>query len=504
MTTSVVFEAVLHLATPINIGFIVLGVTLGILFGSIPGFTGSNTVAIMLPFTLTMSPEIAIVFLSCLYVGANYGGAIPAVLINTPGTAGATATVLDAYPMSKKGEASKALGISILASVCGGLFSATLIVLLLEPIGDFAFQFGNREIFVLGLFGLSAIAVAAGDDTKKGLIAGFFGLFLATWPIDPTTAQPRMDFGLNPLFDQIPFIPVVIGVFAIAELFFLINKKQISEDEDVNTTYGGILSGFKYVIRRPYQLMRAMMIGLVIGSMPGAGASVGGFISWATAKSMSADTGSFGNGNPNGVVASEAANNAVTSGALVPTLTLGIPGSATTAVMLAGLLLHGVRPGPTLMDEFAFEANVIIVSLFFANIVLLIVAFAISKYIVRVVTFPSKYLVPAILVMTAIGSFVLRNQVFDIWWMLLFGFIGVLMRVNGYSLIPLILGVILGPIVEGAYLRSMLISGNDPTYFLESSIAIGLWILTLLVLFARPLATVTKRYVLPRIRTGLP
>lgn len=490
--------------TPINVGLIVLGVTLGIMFGSIPGFTGSNTVAIMLPFTLTMTPEIAIVFLSCLYVGANYGGAIPAVLINTPGTAGATATVLDAYPMSKQGDASKALGISILASVIGGLFSATLIVLLLDPIGDFAFQFGNREIFVLGLFGLSAIAVAAGDDTKKGLIAGFFGLFLATWPIDPTTAQPRMDFGLNPLFDQIPFIPVVIGVFAIAELFFLINKKQISEDQDVNTTYGGILSGFKYVIRRPYQVTRAMVIGLVIGSMPGAGASVGGFISWATAKSMSADTASFGSGNPNGVIASEAANNAVTSGALVPTLTLGIPGSATTAVMLAGLLLHGVRPGPTLMDEFAFEANVIIVSLFFANIVLLIVAFMISKYIVRVVTFPSQYLVPAILVMTAIGSFVLRNQVFDIWWMLLFGFIGVLMRVNGYSLIPLILGVILGPIVEGAYLRSMLISGNDPTYFFGSSIAIGLWVLTLLVLFARPLAGLIKTYMLPRIRSGFP
>jgi len=504
VTTSLVFEAVLHLMTPVNIGLIVLGVTLGIMFGSIPGFTGSNTVAIMLPFTLTMSPEIAIVFLSCLYVGANYGGAIPAVLINTPGTAGATATVLDSYPMSKKGEASKALGISILASVVGGLFSATLIVLLLDPIGDFAFQFGNREIFVLGLFGLSAIAVAAGDDTKKGLIAGFFGLFLATWPIDPTTAQPRMDFGLNPLFDQIPFIPVVIGVFAIAELFFLINKKQISEDQDVNTTYGGILSGFKYVIRRPYQLTRAMVIGLVIGSMPGAGASVGGFISWATAKSMSADTASFGTGNPNGVIASEAANNAVTSGALVPTLTLGIPGSATTAVMLAGLLLHGVRPGPTLMDEFAFEANVIIVSLFFANIILLVVAFVISKYIVRVVTFPSKYLVPAILVMTAIGSFVLRNQVFDIWWMLLFGFIGVLMRVNGYSLIPLILGVILGPIVEGAYLRSMLISGNDPMYFLESGIAIGLWVLTLLVLFARPLAALVKQYVLPQIRSGSP
>ena len=501
MTTSFIIESIIHLATPVNMGLIVLGVTLGIMFGAIPGFTGSNTVAIMLPFTLAMSPEIAIVFLSCLYVGANYGGAIPAVLINTPGTAGATATVLDSYPMSKKGEPSKALGISISASVIGGLFSAVVILLLLNPIGDFAFQFGNREIFVLGLFGISALAVAVGDDTKKGLISGFFGLFLATWPIDPTTAQPRMDFGFNPLFDQIPFIPVVIGIFAISELFYLISQKQISEQNEINTTYAGIIDGFKYVIRRPFQVARAMVIGLIIGSMPGAGASVGGFISWATAKSMAADQLSFGTGNPDGVVASEAANNAVTSGSLIPTLTLGIPGSATTAVMLAGLLLHGVRPGPTLMEEFAFEANVIIVSLFFANIVLLIVAFLISKYIVRVVTFPTEYLVPSILVMTAIGAFVLRNQVFDIWWMILFGFVGVVMRVNGYSLIPLILGVILGPIIEGAYLRSMLISDGDFLYFFGSRIAIGLWIVTLLVLFARPLITLTKTQVVPKIRS---
>ena len=301
------------------------------------------------------------------------------------------------------------------------------------------------------------------------------------------------------MFDQMPFIPIVIGIFAISELIYLISKTQISEDEDINTTYEGIIDGFKYVIERPFQWLRAMLIGVVIGAMPGAGASVGGFISWATAKSMEADNTDFGKGNPNGVIASEAANNAVTSGSLIPTLTLGIPGSATTAVILAGLLLHGVRPGPTLMEDFAFEANVIVVSLFFANVVLLIIAFVISKYIVRIVTFPTKYIVPAILVVTAIGSFVIRNQVFDIWWMILFGFIGVIMKVNGYSLIPLILGVILGPIIEGAYLRSMLISDGDPSYFFGSSIAIGLWILILLVLFARPILSFTKPRIISKI-----
>jgi len=500
MSVSQIFiDAVQHLIATRNILIISIGVTLGIVFGSIPGFTGSNTVAIFLPFTLPLEPDIAIVFLSCLYVGANYGGAIPAVLINTPGTAGATATVMDAYPLSKDGEPSKALGISILASVFGGLISAVIIFLLLRPLGNFALEFTNREIFVLGIFGLATVAVALGEDTRKGLVAGIFGLFISSWPPDPTTAQPRMDFVINALLSQVPFIPVVIGVFAICELFFLMSKAQISEEADINTTYGGIIDGFRYVISKPLKLLRSTGIGLVIGSMPGAGASVGGFVSWATAKSMSSDPDSFGEGNPDGVVASESANNAVTSGALIPTLALGIPGSGTTAVMLAGLLLHGIRPGPTLMQDFQFEANVIVVSLFFANIIMLIVAFAISKYIVRVVTLPTEYLVPCILVLTAIGAFVIRNLAFDIRFMLLFGFVGLVMKVNEYAIIPLILGVILGPIIEGAFLRSMLISGGDYMYFFESTIAIVLWILIVLVLLARP----TGSIVVPRVKNIL-
>ncbi|NGM71272.1 hypothetical protein G6M89_20080 [Natronolimnobius sp. AArcel1] len=493
MTGGVLVESVLHLLTPVTLVLIITGVSLGVLFGAVPGFTGSNTVAILLPLTLVMEPEIAIVFLACVYVGANYGAAIPAVLINTPGTSAAAATVLDAYPLSKKGEASKALGVSIIASVLGGLFSAVIIIALLPIIADVAFRFGNREIFVVGLFGIATVAVAVGDHLKKGLISGAFGLFLATWPADPTTAQPRMDFGFDVLLDEIPFIPVVIGVFAIAELFYLIRQQQISENEDLDTSYGGIFNGFMYAIHRPFQLLRGMSIGTAIGVIPGADTGVGGFISWATAKSMAADPATFGNGNPSGIIASESANNATVSGTFVPTLALGIPGSATTAVMLAGLLLHGVQPGPGLLEDFAFEANVIVVSLLFANIALLIVAFTISKFVVRVVTFPSQYLVPAIVVMTAIGAFVINGQMFDIYWMALFGFVGVLMRVNNYPLVPLILGIVLGPIVEGAYLRSIQISGGDHLYFFESGIAIGLWILTALVLVAKPLSTLLRK-----------
>lgn len=492
MALELVPEALGVLLTAENMMFIAVGVLFGMLAGSIPGFTGTNTVAIALPFTLAMTPEIALVFLSAIYVGANYGGAIPAVLINTPGTAGATATVLDAYPMSQQGDASKALGISILASSIGGFVAAFFILILLGPIGEFAFLFTNREIFVLGLFGLAAVAAAIGDNIRKGLVSGFAGLLIAAMPVDPTTGQRRLDFGFFELYDEVPFVPVVVGLFAISEIFYLINQTAISEDTDVETSYGDILEGFKYVISRPFALGRAIVIGLGVGSMPGAGTSVANFVSWAAAKTFSSKPETFGEGNPDGVIASEGSNSAVTAGSLVPTLALGIPGSGTTAVMLAALLLHGVRPGPELMTEFALEANIIILSLFFANIALLISAFAVSKYLVRVVTMPANVIVPAVLTLTVIGSFAMRSSMFDVWLMFLFGVIGFVMRENDYSLIPLILGVILGPIIEGAFLRSMLVSNNDPTYFFGSPLAIGLWILVVLVLVSQPLYNVSR------------
>lgn len=488
VSVGLIVEAATILLTPTNMFLIVLAVTFGMLAGSIPGFTGTNTVAIALPFTLPMSPDIALVFLSGLYVGANYGGAIPAILINTPGTSGATATVLDAYPMAKKGQAANALGISILASVIGGFTAAIILLLLLGPIGDIAFMFTNREIFVLALFGLAAVAATLGDNLRKGLISGFFGLALALMPADPTTGQRRLDFGYLPLYDEVPFIPIVVGLFAISELFFLIKRKAISEDADLDVeSYDGIIEGFKYVLSKPVQTARALLIGTFVGAMPGSGATFANFLSWATAKSSSSTPERFGNGNPDGVIASEASNNAVTAGALVPTFALGIPGSGTTAVMLAAMLLHGMIPGPEFMIEFELEANVVMVSLLFANVILLIFAFLISKYLVRVVTMPASLLVPSILALTVIGTFAVRTLTFDIWLMVLFGIIGFVMRKHNYPLVPLILGVILGPIAEGAFLRSMLISSNDPLYFFEGPIAKLLWLGLVFILIGRPL-----------------
>jgi putative tricarboxylic transport membrane protein len=285
-----------------------------------------------------------------------------------------------------------------------------------------------------------------------------------------------------------PFIPIVVGLFAISELFLLIKRKAISEDTDIDvSSYKEIIEGGKYVLSKPFQTARAATIGMFIGAMPGSGATLANFLSWATAKSSSKFPDQFGKGNPEGVIASEASNNAVTAGALIPTLALGIPGSGTTAVMLAALLLHGVTPGPELMIEFELEAHVIMISLIFANIILLIFALWVSKYLVRVITLPASLLVPSILVLTVIGTYAVRTQVFDIWLMLIFGVIGAVMRANDYPLVPLLLGVILGPIAEGAFLRSMLVSGGDPMIFFAGPITKILWVLVFVVLFGRPL-----------------
>lgn len=476
-----------------NLLLITVAVSIGVIAGAIPGFTGTNTVAIVLPFTLAMTPETAVVFLAAIYVGANYGGAIPATLINTPGTAGATATVLDAYPMSQQGKAGQAIGISISASVFGGLISAIALVLLINPIAEIAFLFGQPEFFALSMFGIIALASVLGGNIVKGLISGLFGLLIAAITLDPVTGQRRLDFGFPELYSDLPFIPIIVGLFAISELLYLIKKERISDEEIDVTSYDSVIEGVRFAITRPIQMIRATAIGTVIGAIPGAGTSVANFISWGEAKRASDNPEQFGKGNPEGVIASEASNNAVTSSSLIPTLVLGIPGSGTTAVMLAALLLHGLQPGPQLMETFGAEATAIMLSLIVANVVLLFFALTISRYIVRVVMLPTQWLVPIILVLTVIGVYALNSSLFDAWFMILFGVIGFVMREHDYSLIPLVLGVILGPLAEGAFRRSLELSQGDPSVlFLASPITIGLWILALLSLTGKPLVNAIR------------
>lgn len=483
---SVFVDAAHLLVDPTSLLFICIGVMFGILAGAIPGFSASNAIAVALPFSLVLTPEGAIMFLAGIYVGANYGGCLPAILVNAPGTPGAAATTLDGYPMSQQGEAQRAIGISIFGSAISGFLGALLILFLIQPIGTIALGFGNVEIFVLGLFGLATLAIVLGDDIKKGLVSGFFGLLFAAITADAATGQTRMTFGSPHLHDQVPFIPIIIGLFAISEMFYLVKREKIST-ERVEITYREVFAGGRWVIARPRQLVRAMGVGVSIGAIPGAGPAISNFISWSLAKSRSLTPETFGKGNPEGVLASEACDNATVAGTLVPTLTLGIPGSGSTAVMLGALLLHGIFPGPRLMTHFMTETVAIMMGVVLANVILLVFALAISKYILRVVLLPANILVPAIIVATAFGSFALRNAVFDVWFMVIFGVLGFMMREKGYPIVPMVLGVILGPIVEPAFQRSMLLGRDDPMIFFSSRIAITLWILMVIV-FVLPYA----------------
>lgn len=480
---SVFVEAATLLLQPEGLLFIAIGVIIGILGGAIPGFSASNAVAVSLPFSLIMTPEVALMFLAGIYVGASYGGCLPAIMINAPGTPGAAATALDGYPMSQKGEAQKAIGVSVFASAIGGFLGAALLVLLMQPIGQVALEFGQAEVFVMGMFGLTALAIVLGDDVKKGLVAGFGGLVLAAITADPTTAQPRMTFGLTILRDQVPFIPIIIGLFAISEIMYLIRREKISSG-NVDITFRGILSGVKYVVMRPVQILRAMLIGVSVGTIPGAGPAISNFISWSIAKSSSDNPEDYGEGEPSGVMASEASDNATVAGTLIPTLALGIPGSGTAAVIMGALILHGIIPGPRFMTNYMTESVAIMMGIAVANLFVLLFGLLISKYILRVILIPTKILVPAIVVFTAFGAFALRNAVFDIWFMLLFGLIGFIMREKNYPIIPMVLAVILGPIVESAFRRSMLISQGDPLVFFSSRITIALWVLMVLTFVA--------------------
>ncbi len=487
MVVESIVEASQLVFTPTNILMIFLGIMLGTVVGSIPGFTGSNAVAIALPFTLVLEPVNALVFMICVYGGAQYGSAIPAILMNTPGTAGAAATCLDGYPMAKQGKADLALGISIMGSVIGGLAAGTIVFLMLPTIGQFAFQFANPEIFLVTLLAMVMIAVAIGDDLARGLVAVMLGILIAAMPLDPLTGQSRLDFGFYELYDAVPFIPIVIGLFAIAELYYLTRQDKISTADVEIGSYAKVIEGFKYVLVRPFQVVRATFLGLVLGSLPGAGASFANFVAWIVAKNGSDDPDSFAEGNPDGVLAAETSNNAVSGGALVPTLSLGIPGNSTTAVMLAALYLQGIQPGPNLLRNFAVEIDALLLSLILGQFVLLVFAFIASKYIVQVVTTPTQYLIPGIMVITAMGAFAMRGLVFDIYLMVLFGFIAIMMIEHGYPVVPVLIGVIIGPIAENAFRRSMALSGNDPAILFGSRITQVLWVLIVFTILWQPI-----------------
>ncbi len=435
---------------PQFIVFMFGGVILGMVFGSLPGLTGSMGIALMLPFTFNMDPLTSLVFLLSIYTGGLFGGATTSIIINTPGSTANIATLLDGYPMSKNGETERALGLALMSSVAGGIIGLTFLLLATETLATLSLRFGPAEMFMVTIFGLSVVG-SLSKNIVKSLFAGAFGILLGTVGMSSTGAI-RGTMGSMYLLDGFPLMPTMIGLLALPSIFDLAVMPVYETMKDRNS-FIEILKGVKEAIMSPLRVLFGALIGVVVGIMPAAGATIAGIMSYNQAKIWSKKSDEFGTGIPEGIIAAESANNASQGGALATMFVLGIPGSNSTAMMMGALIIQGWAPGPRLFIENSDIIYASFSSLFVQQFVMLIVGIVLCTFAAQIIKVPVKYLVPIILVFTMLGAFSFRNALFDAGLMITFGIIGWFMKKNDFAIMPIILGIILGSIADRELLR---------------------------------------------------
>lgn len=428
------------------------GVFFGLILGALPGLTGTLGIALMLPFTYSMDPLTALVFLLSIYSGGLFGGAITAIMINTPGSPANIATMLDGYPMAQKGFPDKALGLALISSVFGGLIGCIFLLLITEPLANLSLKFGPAEMFMVAVFGLSVIG-SLSSDIVKSMYSGMFGLLLGTIGMNANGID-RGTFGIMFLLDGIPLIPVLIGFLSLPEIFSLINQQYVIKGfSQQKISMRNIIFAGKEIIKRPMLTIFSSVLGVFVGIMPAAGATVASLLSYNQAKNFSKTPELFGTGIPEGIISCETANNASEGGALSTMLVLGIPGSASTAMLLGALMLQGWVPGPSLFIDHREIIYASISSLFLQQFVMFILGVILCYFASYILKIPSKYIIPCVLMFTVLGAFANRNTIFDVGLMLLFGIIGYVMKKNEYPVMPVVLGIILGPIADRELLR---------------------------------------------------
>ena len=458
---------------------ICFGVFVGITVGALPGLTATMSIAVLTPITFGLTPTLGISLLLGVYVGGIYGGSITAILLRTPGTASSIATTFDGYPLSQKGRSGEALYIALICSVIGGLFSAIVLIFLAPQIAKIALQFGPREIFGLTIFGISIIASVSGDNLIKGLISGIIGLMLSLIGRDLMTGVTRFTFGSLSLTQGMSLIPVLIGVFALSEVFNNIRDEKMNiSDSSAQAQIGKLYLPFKEFWKMKRCILISAIIGTFIGIVPGTGGGIASFMAYNFAKSGSKHPEEFGKGALEGVASAETANNATTGGALVPMLTLGIPGDSSTAVLIGALMIHGIQPGPMIFQTDARTVYMLFAALLIANVVLLILGLFGIRIFSKVTKIPIWLLLPSIIVLCVVGSYSVSNSGFDLVVMFVVGVLGYFMQRNGFPGSPLIIGLILGPMNEMALRVALTASKGDWTVFLKSPISLSLLILT--------------------------
>ncbi|NBW39951.1 C4-dicarboxylate ABC transporter permease [bacterium] len=462
--------------------FVLLGVFLGILIGATPGLSPSMGVALLVPLSFRMEPEVAFVFFVAVYQASNYGGSITAILLNAPGTPSSVVTAMDGYVLTKKGLADKALSYAVFSSALGGLIGGIVLLLFTAPIAKVGLMFGPAEYFALALLGLCTVIGFHKGSMSKAFIALSFGLLLSTIGTDPITGQERMTFGLIELYDGVSFIPVMIGFFALGEIFSRIEENQLvlaapARLERVVSQVRSIWDNRRLILR---PLFQSSVMGTFIGVIPGAGSAVASFLAYGQAATYAKDKEEYGDGALTGVIASEAANSSSVGGALVPLVSLGIPGSATDAVLLGALALHGLAVGPELMTTEPRLVYGIFIAVLLANVMIFLCGMYGNTLFVAVTRISPKVLYPIILCLAMTGSFTIRNAMIDCWVCLIAGGLGWLAKRQGIPAAPIILGLVLGSLLETNFRRSILMGGIE--FFFTKPLALGLLTLSLLCL----------------------
>lgn len=466
------------LATLLDPGILAIligGTAAGILIGAMPGLGSVLAIMLALPLTFVMAPEPSIALLLGLYAGSVYGGSLSAILINTPGTPQAAATVFDGYPMMQQGRGDEALGWATIASSIGGLISVAVLILAAPALARLGLEFGPVEYFALGLFALTCVVSVARENLLKGGLACLMGLAVATIGQDPLTGDVRLHFSSFNLMAGIALVPFLVGLFALSEVFWRVAERVGALARPVAR------AGFRFPplgdIGRRWKIFgKSALIGTGIGTLPGVGATASAMVSYAEAKRSSPNRDKFGQGEPDGVIASETANNAVTGGALVPTLSLGIPGDPITAVMLGALIIQGITPGPRLFVDNGDLMIFIFAALLVINLSLLVLGRLMGPVFARAIRAPEPVLLGVILVLLAIGTFSINSTPFDLLVMFAAGVSGFLLRVAGFPLAPIVIGFVLGPIIEQSLRQGLLIARGDVWFFFQQPIALGLFI----------------------------
>lgn len=475
-------EGLFALFTPATMFVIVIGIFLGIVVGALPGFTATMGTALLLPFTFDLEPLQGLAMLGALYVASQFADAVPACLVNTPGTPSAVATAFDGFPMTQKGEGQKALVASGFSALVGTLIGGLTFLFLCRPLAEVALRFGPAEFFWVGVFALTIIGSIAGDSLLKGLSGGLLGMLIGTIGISATGSASRYTFGLPELRGGVNIVAALIGIFALPQVLSMVSERKENLTIAKYTRAPGVaLNTVKEILRRPVNLIRSSVIGTVIGIMPGAGGPIATLVAYNEAVRWSKDKRKFGRGAVDGVVASEAAGNGAVGGAMVPMLALGIPGSAPAAVILGALLIQGIQPGPQLFQRtpelvFGFAWSIII-----AGFVTFVASMLLAGSLARMVMIPVRLLAPVILFLSVVGSFSIRNSMVDVYLMVAIGIAVYLLKKVGVHPGPIGLGVILGPIIEPALVQAMSMSKGSSVFnvFFTGPLSLFLIVLTL-------------------------